>query len=1193
LFLLQVDVKYKALSSGKVCRISRTRQENTNPNEPMKNISTTTSTWILIVFSLFFFNRTLSAQAIRATTLKCEHLTDPLGIEMFSPHLSWMLESSLRGEKQTAYRILVASSKKKLESGKGDLWDSKKISSGENLNIVYAGKPLGTGSAFYWKVKVWDKDGKESAWSNTALWSVGLQNASDWKAKWIGLDKAVGKDDPSIEFRPLSARNLRKEFIVSGKVRRATAYICGMGLFELHLNGEKVGDQVLAPALSEYPKRAYYMTFDLTNLLHKGTNAFGVLLGNGRYFAPRITQAATTTTYGFPKLLFQLELEMEDGTKRTLISDETWKLTTDGPVVANNEYDGEHYDATKEMEGWDKPGFDDSKWMQPELVAKPSPVLCAQMMEPIRVMEDLKPVSIKEITPGTYIMDMGQNLVGWIRMNVQGKRGQTVSMRFAETLLPDGSLYLDNLRSAKVTDNYTLKGVGTETFEPRFTYHGFRYVEIKGYSGKPALDNFTGRVVYDAMQTTGRFETSNTTINAIYQNAYWGIRGNYRSIPTDCPQRDERQGWLGDRAVGSKGESYIFDNANLYAKWLQDIEDSQLENGTLPGVAPTYWKIYNEDVTWPAAYIVIADMLHQQFGNLEPMRKHYASMKKWMDYMKTNYLKDGILIRDSYGDWCMPPESPMLIHSQAADRKTQGELLGTSFYYDLLKTMAKYAKMFQKEADADEFTRTATLVNQAYNDKFFLKDKNQYSNNTATANLLSLAFGLVPEANRQQVFDQIVRKTMGDFRGHTSTGIIGAQWINRVLTEFNRPDIAYQLSTNTDYPSLGYMVKNGATTIWELWNGNTAEPSMNSGNHVMLLGDLITWYYENLAGIQPEPEQPGFSRIRMNPVMLKDLSFVKASHQTVHGIISSSWKIDGNTFNWDITVPANCTATVFVPALSAVDVLESGVSADKSEGVKFLRLEKDRAVFEIGSGNYAFTSKRFKYQDPEIPTVSTPFIEPGDTISASPVQVKLSGTTPGAEIRYTTDGSEPSETSQLYSAPFMLYKSSDLVAGTFKNGMLPSYGTRSKIEIYDASLNGYNYALYEGDWTRIPDFSAITPVVTGKTASLDINKLARRVLHFSLKLESMLQIANPGDYTFFLTSDDGSRLTLDGKRLIDNDYEHGMVEKSATVNLSKGQHSILLEYYQGVGGSGLNLDFSGPGIERRKVSVSDLFLIKR
>ena len=886
--------------------------------------------------------------------LLCERMINPLGIDAVTPRLSWISTAKDRAQVQTAYRIIVASSVKNLNANIGDIWDSKKVESSENLNVIYSGKSLTSTMACYWKVKVWDKNGIESPWSQSAKWTMGLLNDSDWKGKWIGLDKAMGADDIKSECSRLSARMLRKEFTTKKKIKSATAYVCGLGLFELSVNGKKIGDQVLAPALSEYNKRAYYMTFDVTGQLMAGKNAVGILLGNGRYFAPRTTVPMKTLKSGFPKAIIQLSIVYVDGTTENITSDESWKVSADGPIISNNEYDGEEYDATKEMQGWNKPGFKDSKWLNAEVVEPGSPKLCAQMQEPIKVKETLKPISVNEVSPGVFIFDMGQNMVGWTKLRVKGPKGTTVSLRFAETLLPDGQLYVANLRSAKVTDKYTLSGSGDEVYEPRFTYHGFRFVEVKGYPGKPDLSVLDGRVVYDDMQTTGSFASSNKTINTIYKNAYWGIRGNYRSMPTDCPQRDERQGWLGDRAMGSKGESFIFGNGNLYAKWMQDIDDAQREDGSVPDVAPTYWAIYSDNVTWPGAYLIISNMLYDQYANIEPIRKHYDSFRKWVMYMKDKYLKDGILVKDTYGDWCMPPESPKLIHSLDPSRKTSGEVLSTTYYYNMLTLMERFANLLNKPNDAKEYSDLSATVYKAYNDKFYNSASKYYANNTATANLLSLAYGLVPDENKTGVFENIVNKTEKEFNGHISTGLVGAQWTMRLLTQYGRPDIAYKLVTNTDYPSWGYMASQGATTIWELWNGNTADPAMNSGNHVMLLGDLIIWYYENLAGIKGDPDQPGFKHIIMNPLVTGDLKFVNASFKSPYGLIVSEWKKDGEQFSMKVEIPVNTTATLSFPTTNVSSITENGKAIQSIKEIKFEKTENNRSYFSVGSGNYSF-----------------------------------------------------------------------------------------------------------------------------------------------------------------------------------------------------------------------------------------------
>ncbi len=897
--------------------------------------------------------------------LRCAFLTDPLGIDNTNPDLSWEITARGRGIMQTAYRVLVASSPEKLEKEEADLWDSKKINTDSSLGIRYAGKPLDSRADCYWKVKVWTGDQRESDWSKPAHWSMGLLKPADWSARWIGLDTFLLNDRPHDVHTRLSARYFRKEFYAPKKIKQAVVYLSGLGLYELYLNGEKIGDQVLAPAPTEYDKRVFYNTFDVTDHIRSGENAIGTVLGNGRFFTMRSgpSDIPTITNFGYPKMLLQLEIRYEDGTLQNIGSDNDWKLTTAGPILSNNEFDGEDYDANLEMPGWASNGFDDKRWMPAQRVAAPADLIVSQMNPPIKIMDSLKPVSVKELASGKYIFDMGQNMVGWANIKIpNGKKGDTVTLRFAETLKPDGTLYLANLRGAEVTDRYVMKA-GAQQWEPQFTYHGFRFVEVTGYPGKPDLADISGKVVHDDLETTGQFETSDTIINQIYHNAYWSIRGNYRGMPTDCPQRDERMGWLGDRAVGSYGESFLFDNNTLYAKWLQDIEDVQRADGSIPDVAPAYWKFYSDNMTWPGTYIIIANMLYHQFGNRQPIEKHYTSMKKWMDYMRSKYVKADIMTKDNYGDWCMPPENPKMIHSEDPARQTAGDYLGTSYYYYFLGLMSRFAHLTGRTTDEKEWNTLAYATKKAFNRKFLNVENGGYSNNTATANIFALAYQLAPDSMRTRVFQHIVDKTMNDFKGHISTGLIGAQWLMRTLSGNGRSDIALHLATDTTYPSRGYMVKNGATTIWELWNGNTADPAMNSGNHVMLLGDLLVWFYEDLAGIKSDSLETGFKKIWMKPVPVKGLSHVKASFHSVHGPISSEWKTEKGIFDWRITVPANTTALIAVPAKNAADVTEGGKNAGDAEAVKFLRMEGERAVFEIGSGTYDFVAKNFQSEE--------------------------------------------------------------------------------------------------------------------------------------------------------------------------------------------------------------------------------------
>ena len=590
------------------------------------------------------------------------------------------------------------------------------------------------------------------------------------------------------EDRRLPARWLRKDFAVAKPIRRATVSLSGLGLSELYLNGAKVGNHVLSPGATDYAKRELYVTYDVTPQIHNGANAIGVILGNGRYYTMRSKVYSSMTSYGFPKLLLNLRIEYMDGTASELTSDDTWKLSADGPIVANNEYDGEEYDARKEFVGWSEPGFNDSHWQRAQLMPAAAGKLSAELINPIRVTQTIKPVSVKELSPGKFIFDMGQNMVGWCRLTVSGPAGTQVTLRHAETLNADGSMYMANLRGAHVTDIYTLKGSGTEIWEPRFTYHGFRYVEMTGYPGKPTLDTLAGRVVNDDVQSVGEFECSNPLLDQIYKNIVWGTRGNYRSLPTDCPQRDERQGWMGDRSEESKGESYLFDITALYTKWLTDMEDSQKDSGSVPDVCPAHWPIYSDNVVWPSTTVFVPNMLYRQYDDQAVIARHYDSAKRWVDYM-TSFVKYGLISKDQYGDWCVPPEEPTLIHSKDPKLQTGKTLLATTYFYHDLRLMERYAKMLGRTQDAAQYHQQADDMLAAFNAKFLNRDSNQYDNGTQTSCVLPLAFGMVPEEKRKSIFDHLVEKITVESKNHIGTGLVGGQFLNQVLSDNGRADL--------------------------------------------------------------------------------------------------------------------------------------------------------------------------------------------------------------------------------------------------------------------------------------------------------------------------------------------------------------------------------------------------------------------
>ncbi len=889
---------------------------------------------LLLAFLLLYG----SMQAtVNTTYLRTEQLVNPLGIDARQPRFSWRLESDQQSVMQTAYQVLVASSPEKLAQNIGDLWDSGKVSTDASQWIMYQGATLKTNMRAFWKVKVYTNKG-EAAWSEPATFGMGILTETHWKGQWIGYDH-LAPGDNNTQWSRLSARYLRTEFASPAQVKRATLHISGMGMYEVFINGRRVGEQVLAPAPTDYRKTVYYNTFDVTNLVEQH-NAIGVTLGNGRYYTMRQSfKTYKIINFGYPKLRLNLIIEFADGSSTTIATDTKWKLSTDSPIRSNNEYDGEDYDARKEFEGWTKVGFADTSWMEPERVGFPDGTLRAQMTPNMKVMDKVTPISIKKVGKH-YIMDMGQNMAGWVRFRVKGSAGDTIRLRFAEDLLPDGNLYMRNLRDALCTDNYIVSGKEPKdaTWAPTFVYHGFRYVEISGYQD-PRLQDFTGEVVEDEMAHVGSIETSNATLNTVLKNAFWGIRSNYKGMPVDCPQRNERQPWLGDHTTGSLSESFLFDNGTLYAKWMNDICEAQREDGCIPDVAPAFWNYYSDNMTWPSTLPIVCDMLYTQYGNIQPMQKSYNAIKRWLQHMKDEYMDtNGIMTKDKYGDWCVPPESLELIHSQDPARRTDGKLLATAYYYKCADLMLKFARLQGFDADVRYYTQETERTKQDFNRAFLIVKKGTsdvpghllypdsifYGNNTVTANILPLAFGMIPTDLQSEVEKNVIKTIITTNNGHISTGVIGTQWLMRELTAMGRGDIAYLLATNTTYPSWGYMAQKGATTFWELWNGDTADKEMNSANHVMILGDLLAWCYQNLAGIKSDTEKVGFKHLVMKPdFSIQDLSRISASYTSMYGKVVSNWTKTPMHLEWDIEIPANTTAEVHLPN-GKVELIGSG-----------------------------------------------------------------------------------------------------------------------------------------------------------------------------------------------------------------------------------------------------------------------------
>ena len=879
--------------------------------------------------------------------LQVEGLTNPVGINTNEPKFSWKVKTGDRNVYQEAYQILVASSPEKLNDQDADLWNSGKVENNQNLHIPYQGNQLRSKDPCFWKVKIWTNKGY-TEWSEVNEFAVAFLHYKDWWGRWIGFYELFPWERME-QYSKVGARYLRNEFETKKSIKSAKAYISGLGLYEFYLNGEKVGDAELAPSPTDYFENVMYNVFDVTNYLKSGENAVGVMLGNGRYLPMRpVYKPYKIKEFGLPKLLFHMEIYYEDGSRDVVYSSDKWKGTADGPIRNNNEYDGEYYDARKEFSGWTEAGFDDQDWLEVDYMTEPGGDYQAQINDNMKIMKTIDPVSIRKQKPNTYILDMGQNFAGWVEMEVEGKRGTEVQLRFAESLNDDGSIFTTNLRDARVTDTYILSGKGKEVWEPTFTYHGFRYVEITGYPGVPTVEDFTGKLVYDDLANIGSFESSNDLLNQIHENAWWGIASNYKGMPVDCPQRNERQPWLADHAVVAYGESFLFDNVRLYEKWLQDIRLAQKADGSLPDVAPPYWNYYSDNMTWPGTMLIIAEMLYNQTGNPRVISDNYPTMKKWLNYMHSRYMKEYILTKDSYGDWCKPPESIEAGTGKNADKKEPSQLIATAYFYKFMHMMIDFAKVSGNQHDIEGYKELAIKVAEAFNEKFYSAE-GYYGDNKMTDQILPLYFGLVSEENKEKVFKNLERIIIEEKEGHLSTGLIGTQWLMRTLTENGRQDLAYQIASNTTYPSWGYMIENGATAIWELWHGNVAHPKMNSQNHVMMLGDLLVWYYEDLAGIKAAT--PGYYQIEMKPEFSVDLDFVKASYESAQGTIKSEWRKSEDDLSWDITIPANSSALVYFPAESQDQINEQS----RANGVEFIRQEGDRLVYEVGSGEWEFT----------------------------------------------------------------------------------------------------------------------------------------------------------------------------------------------------------------------------------------------
>ncbi|MGC9086716.1 MAG: family 78 glycoside hydrolase catalytic domain [Thermoproteota archaeon] len=874
--------------------------------------------------------------------LYCEYSTNPLGVETTNPRFSWVLESSNRDEVQTAYQILVSDSISSLCKDMGNIWDSKKVNSNESINVVYNGKRLESDKTYYWKVRVWDREGRMSNWSEMATFHTGLLNPEDWKARWIQSPNSNN------DIAPL----FRKKFDLDKPIKEAYLYISGLGYYECYINGIKVGNSVLDPGTSEYDKMALYVTYNVTRLLEVGANAIGVILGNG-WFSPPSDVKGTYKYSDRPKLIAQLNVKFIDGSSTTIVTDSSWK-TTNSPILYNSIWNGEVYDARLEKEGWNMPDYDDSNWSNVEIVPSPTQRLVSQVMPPIRVVKTIKPVRIINPAPGVYVFDFGQNFAGWAKLIVKGPRGTKVTLRYAEILRGDGTIYTDNLRSARATDIYILNGNGTEIYEPKFTYHGFRYVEVTGFPGVPTLENLEGRVVHSDVEKVGNFISSDSLLNEIQENILWTQLNNLMSIPTDCPQRDERMGWMGDAQLSAEEAILNFWMPAFYENWVHEITVAQREDGAVPDVVPPHWKIYPADPAWGTACILIPWYLYLYYGDKRILNESYSSMKKWVDFLTKNSENYIIEKLGKYGDWCEPG-------SAGPPKDTPVDLTSTGYYYYDTLILSKVAGILGKYDDAVQYLTLAKEIEKEFNNKFFKQDKNQYATGSQTSNLFPLFLNIVPEDRKNAVIENLVNNIMITHKGHLDTGIIGTKLLADTLTDLDLGNIMYTIVTQTTYPSWGYWIKLGATTLWERWEPiNVTGPGMASYDHIMF-GSIGKWFYANLAGIQPI--NPGYSKILIKPYPVGNLTWVRASVRTIRGIVNSSWILNQNVFHLNVTIPCNTLAIVSIPKmqLENITIKENGTTVwsngqflGNDNGIHKGYEDGDRVSFEVGSGTYSF-----------------------------------------------------------------------------------------------------------------------------------------------------------------------------------------------------------------------------------------------
>lgn len=900
---------------------------------------------------LFFLALLMGAACfaqVKVQYLLTENKPDPISIDALNPRLSWQLNAGdKRGVMQTAYEIKVSRAK-----GKQAVWKTGKVMSDQSMYITYKGERLVSGQKYEWQVRVWDNSGKASAWSAPAAWQMGILSTADWKAKWITpgfVEDSVNRPSPLF----------RKAFSLTKKVQSATAYITSHGLYEAQINGHRVGDAYLTPGWTSYNKRLQYQAYDVTALLQAGNNAVGAELGSGWYrgyfgYDPK------PNLYGKDiALLFQLEVTYTDGTTATIVSDDSWKSST-GPVRFAEIYYGATIDDRKQQKNWSTTNFDDKGWSGVTVKDFSKDVLVATYNEPVKKHETFKPVKIFKTPKGEQVIDFGQNLVGWVQMKVKGHAGDTIKISHAEVIDKIGNFYTENLRSARSQNVYILKGGEEETFEPQFTWQGFRFIKIEGYPGDLKPENFTAVALYSDMKPSGTFSCSNPLLNQLQHNIEWGQKGNFLDVPTDCPQRDERLGWTGDAQVFSRTATYNMNVHNFFTKWLKDVAADQYPSGSIPFVIPNVLRGSGElggSTGWADVSTIVPWNMYLAYGDKQILENQYSSMKAWVKYMQDKSKNDLWNTGGHFGDWLFYSVNDDTDGSSAITSKY---LIAQCFYAYSTQLMINTARVLGKKEDEAYYTDLLARIKKAFINEY-VTPNGLISSDTQTAYVLALNFDMLPESLRPQAAQRLA-DNIRRYGNHLTTGFLGTPYLCHVLSRFGHTDVAYRLLLQDTYPSWLYPIKMGATTIWERWDGIRTDgtfetPTMNSYNHYAY-GAIGDWMYRDVAGIDTREDAPGYKQIVIKPTIGGNLTNVAADYETNYGKVSSHWKLDAGNLLLDVEIPANTTATIYIPGNTNNAILEGGKAIASVPGIKMADPVDGYVAVNVGSGVYHFSTTK-------------------------------------------------------------------------------------------------------------------------------------------------------------------------------------------------------------------------------------------